>query len=82
MVKKNKINLVVYHSDFNSTEFLTEVLSQVLGYHFCQAATCAQIITNSGSYVVKTFSQKDKFKAESFYELLVKNDIPTKLSYV
>ena len=82
MVKKKKIALIIFSHDYNSEEFLTEIISQVFGYHKTQAANCAHMISNRGSYIVKTFPRKEKKKAEAFYELIVKNDIPIKLSYV
>jgi hypothetical protein len=80
MVKnKYTMGLFIYHDDLNSTEFLVEVISNVLGYHYTQAAQCAHYITSNGEYLVKRFASKEQEAAEAIYELVTKQGIPTKL---
>ena len=80
MVKtKHKIGLVIYHDDLNSSEFLIEVISNVLGYHYTQAANCVHYITTQGEYLVKGFKTNEKVTAEAMYELIVKQQIPARL---
>lgn len=80
MVKnKHKIGLVIYHDDLNSSEFLIEVLSNVLGYHYTQAANCVHYITTQGEYMVKGFTSNQKVIAEAMYELIIKQQIPARL---
>jgi len=79
MKKAKKIGVVITHDEFNSYEFLTEALSQVFGYEISQAANCAHIIVEKGSYIVKTFDKSDLDKAAAYRDLLEDHQIPTKL---
>ncbi len=74
-----KIGIIVTHDEFNSYEFLVEVLCQVLGYELSQSANCAHIIMEKGSYVVKTFDQKDLEKASAYRDILHDNQVPAKI---
>ena len=53
--KTKKLGLFVYHHDFNSCEYVADVIKNVLGYEYTQASNCAHMITQNGSYLVKTF---------------------------
>jgi ATP-dependent Clp protease adapter protein ClpS len=77
--KAKKIGIIVTHDEFNSYEFLTEVLCQVLGYELSQSANCAHIIMEKGSYVVKTFDQKDLEKASAYKDILHDHQVPAKI---
>lgn len=79
MKKAKKIGIVVTHDEFNSFEFLTEALSQVFGYELSQAANCAHIVVEKGSYVVKTFNTNELDKAAAYRDILDDHQIPVKI---
>ena len=80
--KTKKLGLFVYHHDFNSCEYVADVIKNVLGYEYTQASNCAHMITQNGSYLVKTFSAKDKEKADTIVSLFDANEIPVKLLFI
>lgn len=77
--KAKKLGLVVYHHDFNSYEYLTNILITVLGHEYTQAANCAHMIVQNGNYLVKTFSTKEKTKANAYVDMFTANEIPVQL---
>lgn len=79
MKQAKKISLIVYHHEFNSYEFLTEVIRQVLGYDYSQAAVCANIIFTKGEYVCKTFKYSELKKAEKILSVIKEQDVPAML---
>lgn len=82
MVKKKKIKhlaLVIIHDEFNSCEFLTEVIRQVLGYEYSQAANCANVIYTKGEYVCKIFKIGELDKAEKILSVIKEQEVPAML---
>jgi hypothetical protein len=79
MVMGKKIHLVVEYHEFLSEEHLTEILQHALGFEISQAANCAAIIINKGSYTVKTFPLVDTERAKAIEDLLHEQDVPAKL---
>ena len=78
MVKK-RVGLLILNDDLNHIKFVTDVLSQTLGYHPTQAFQCANLIDKRGSYIVKEFEQKDKHKAELYRNILINAGLTTKI---
>lgn len=74
-----KIALVVCHHEYNSCEFLVEVLRQILGYEHSQAGNCANIIYEKGSYQVKTFKFSEMDKVMVYKDLFEENGVPVKI---
>ena len=74
------IGLVIHRDELNSFDFLTDVIMQSLGYEITQAQTCAQIIQNKGSYVVKTYKGSEMAKARQYRQLFVDEGIPAELN--
>lgn len=81
MVKERvrKTELVVYHDDYNSMDFVTEILMQIVGLELTQAGNCAFIIANKGEYVVRTFSGSQRSYAKMILEALDNQGIPAEL---
>lgn len=77
--KKKKIGIVVFADEMNSEEFLTEVLSQLLGYDITQTGNCVNIISSRGSYIVKTF--KDIDTATAILQLIGDQGIPAEIIF-
>jgi len=71
--------LIIYDHDFNSYDFLVEVIRHVLGYDQSQACNCANIIINKGEYAVKTYLAKESDKAHNALSILTEQEIPAKL---
>ncbi len=82
MKRVKKIALIAFHHEYNSFEYLVEVIRQVLGYETSQAANCANIIYEKGSYILKTFNKGDLEKASAYKELLHEHGIPAKITTV
>lgn len=80
MAKKKKIALVVYHHEYNSVEYLTEIIRLTLGYDVTQAATCANLVIDKQSYIVKTY--KDETKAQRYLQLFIDQEIPAELKLI
>lgn len=80
--KTKKLGLFVYHHDFNSSEYISDVIKNILGYEHTQASNCAHMIIQNGSYLVKTFTTKDKDKADAIVNLFDANEIPVKLLFI
>lgn len=78
--KKKKIGIIVYADDMNSEGFLVDVLSQLLGYDITQTENCVNIITLRGSYIVKTFTNKDT--ATTTLQLITDQGIPAEIIFV
>jgi hypothetical protein len=76
---KKTIGLELHDNDLNSYSFIVEVIMQVLGYEITQAVTCANMIVDRGSYVVKSFHKRDLDVAEALLELFMKNDVPARI---
>lgn len=80
--KKHKnITLVVYDDNFDSVDFVADVLSYALGYDETQATTCALIIKNKGKYDVKTFKISETQKAKDTLQLFNEHDISAELIF-
>ncbi len=77
--KAKKMVLVIYDHDFNSYDFLVEVIRHVLGYDQSQACNCANIIINKGEYAVKTYLVKESDKAHNALSILTEQEVPAKL---
>ena len=77
--KAKKLGIVVYHHEFNSYEYITSVLTVILGYEHTQAANCAHMISKNGNYLVKTFPAKDKVKANAYVDMFTANEVPVQL---
>lgn len=77
--RAKKMALVIYDHDFNSYDFLVEVIRHVLGYDQSQACNCANIITNKGEYAVKTYLPKESEKAKAVLDMLTDQQIPAEL---
>ena len=50
--KTKKLGLFVYHHDFNSCEYVADIIKNVLGYEYTQASNCAHMITQNGSVII------------------------------
>jgi len=74
------LGLIVHHDELVSFDILTQVIMESLGYEITQAQTCAQIIQNKGSYVVKVYKVQDMEKAELYKQLFVDQGIPVELN--
>lgn len=81
MVNKQakKINLIVYHDELNSYDFLSQALLTILGWEQSQAENGAHIIQLKGSYVVKTFKITELEKAKVYEQAFNEIEIPVKL---
>ena len=80
--KTKKLGLFVYHHDFNSYEYVADIIKNVLGYEHTQASNCAHMIIHNGSYMVKSFTIKEKEKADIIVSLFDANEIPVKLLFI
>lgn len=78
-MKKTKLKILRNPTNPVPTEFLSEALSNLLGYEVTQAYTCASIINRTGGYIVKTFSKKDYFLAEEVLTQLTELGITAEL---
>jgi ATP-dependent Clp protease adapter protein ClpS len=77
--KTKHLALVIFYDEFNSYEFLTEVIRQVLGYEYSQAANCANVIFTKGEYVCKTFKMSELKKAEKILSVIKEQEVPATL---
>lgn len=80
-VVKKKLVLVVYKhpSNFNSVEYVGEVLRHAFGYDYAQALNCATLINANGQYHVKWFKMSEMQKALAYEKLLNDQDVPAVL---
>jgi len=70
MVKKSqRYQVLVHNSDDIPFDHVIQTFQMILGHELTQAANCAMAIHNRGSYVVKSFN--DKEYADTTVELLV-----------
>ena len=76
---KGPIGILVFDDEFNHIKFVTEVLSQTLGYHPTQAFQCANLIQKKGSYVVKSFPYKELQKVQLIRDILVDSGLAVKI---
>lgn len=51
--------MLIHNSDELDFAYVIESLQVVLGYELTQATNCAYLIDQKGSYIVKTFGDKD-----------------------
>jgi hypothetical protein len=72
--------LIVHHDELVSFDVLSQVIMESLGYEITQAQTCAQIIQNKGSYVVKVYKAQDMEKAELYRQLFIDQGISAELN--
>lgn len=67
--RKDRYAVVVHNSDDIPFDHVIQTFQMILGHELTQAANCAMAIHNRGSYVVKSFN--DKEYADTTVELLV-----------
>lgn len=67
--RKDRYAIVVHNSDDISFDYVTETFQTILGHELTQAANCAMAVHNRGSFIVKSFN--DKEHADATVELLV-----------
>ena len=79
MVKKKAYKVEVIFNELNSWEYLTNVLIEVLGYEVTQAANCASIIMDKGSYIVKSYGAQDLDIAKATIDMLEESEVPARL---
>ena len=78
-VVKGPVGILIFDDEFNHIRFVTEVISQTLGYHPTQAFQCANLIHEKGSYVVKSFPYKELHKAQLIRNILVNSGLAVKI---
>lgn len=78
-VVKGPIGILIFDDEFNHIEFVTEVISQTLGYHPTQAFQCANLIHERGSYMVKSFPYKELQKVQLIRDILVNSGLAVKI---
>jgi len=77
--KSNKIGLVVHMDEYNSYDYLVNVLQVALGQHITQAQNCANIIFKNGNYLVSSYHVKHYERARAIYEVFIKHEVPVEL---
>lgn len=77
--KSNKIGLVVHMDEFNSYEYLVNVLQTALGQHVTQAQNCANMIFKNGNYLVSTYHVNHYERARAIYDVFTKYEVPVEL---
>lgn len=67
--RKDRYAVIVHNSDDLPFDHVIQTFQMILGHELTQACNCAQAIHNRGSYVVKSFGNKEY--ADATVELLV-----------
>ena len=67
--KSRRYQVVIHNSDDLEFQYVIESLQMILGYEQTQATTCAYLIDDKGSYVVKAFAEREL--ADATLEALV-----------
>jgi hypothetical protein len=56
MARSKKYSIVVYDDDFHQIDEVIDAFRKLFGYENIQAASCATLVQQRGSYACKSFS--------------------------